>query len=106
MNAIMTAIAAIVGFVLGRRFEKIKIRDTNPQPVNVAECNEVINDCEPIEIGQLYEHKSYNCDPFERFKHPVRVIDIKEGYVLYRYEFGRISNSIQESSFRESFIKL
>lgn len=103
---IMTAIAAIVGFVLGRRSERIKTKNRNPHPVYIAGCDEIKNDCGPIEIGQLYELKQYNDDPFERGKHPVRVMDIKEGYVLYRYEHGHISNSTQESSFRESFIKL
>ena len=106
INMIITTAVAIICFVLGRRFERIKMKNIRPHPVYIAGCDEIKNDCGPIEIGQLYELTQYNDDPFERGKHPVRVIDIREGYVLYRYEHGRISNSTQESSFRETFIKL
>lgn len=36
--------------------------------------------------GQRYEHKNYFEDPFERGKHVIKILDIKEGYVLYEYE--------------------
>lgn len=40
-----------------------------------------------IKVGQRYEHKNYFFeDPFERGKHVIKILDIKEGYVLYEYE--------------------
>lgn len=39
-----------------------------------------------IKVGQRYEHKSYFEDPFERGKHVIKILDIKEGYALYEYE--------------------
>lgn len=39
-----------------------------------------------IKVGQRYEHKSYFKDPFERGKHVIKILDIKEGYALYEYE--------------------
>lgn len=39
-----------------------------------------------IKVGQRYEHKNYFEDPFERGKHVIKILDIKEGYVLYEYE--------------------
>lgn len=40
-----------------------------------------------IKVGQRYEHKSYFEDPFERGKHVIKILDIKEGYALYEYEY-------------------
>lgn len=37
-------------------------------------------------LGQRYEHKNYFEDPFERGKHVIKILDIKEGYALYEYE--------------------
>ena len=39
-----------------------------------------------IKVGQRYEHKSYFEDPFERGKHVIKILDVKEGYALYEYE--------------------
>lgn len=39
-----------------------------------------------IKVGQRYEHKNYFEDPFERGKHVIKILDIKEGYALYEYE--------------------
>ncbi len=39
-----------------------------------------------IEVGQRYESRTYFMDPFERGKHVIKILDIKEGYVLYEYE--------------------
>lgn len=39
-----------------------------------------------IKVGQRYEYKSYFEDPFERGKHVIKILDIKEGYALYEYE--------------------
>ena len=39
-----------------------------------------------IKVGQRYEYKGYFMDPFERGKHVIKILDIKEGYVLYEYE--------------------
>ena len=106
IHMVITTVVAIASFVLGRRFERMKIKNTNPHPVYIAGCDEVKNDCGPVEIGQLYEHKSYNNDPFERLKHPVRVIDIKEGYVRYKYVYGSIVSSMKESLFRENYVEI
>jgi hypothetical protein len=38
-----------------------------------------------IKVGQRYEHKGYFMDPFERGKHIIKILDIKEGYALYEY---------------------
>lgn len=39
-----------------------------------------------IKVGQRYEYKGYFTDPFERGKHVIKILDIKEGYALYEYE--------------------
>lgn len=39
-----------------------------------------------IKVGQRYEYKGYVMDPFERGKHIIKILDIKEGYALYEYE--------------------
>ena len=39
-----------------------------------------------IKVGQRYEYKGYFMDPFERGKHVIKILDIKEGYALYEYE--------------------
>ena len=39
-----------------------------------------------IKVSQRYEHKNYFEDPFERGKHVIKILDIKEGYALYEYE--------------------
>jgi len=39
-----------------------------------------------IKVGQRYEHKCYFENPFERGKHVIKILDIKEGYALYEYE--------------------
>lgn len=41
-----------------------------------------------IKVGQRYESRTYFMDPFERGKHIVRILDIEEGYALYKYENG------------------
>lgn len=38
-----------------------------------------------IKVGQRYEYKGYFMDPFERSKHIIKILDIKEGYALYEY---------------------
>lgn len=38
-----------------------------------------------IKVGQRYEYKGYFMDPFERGKHVIKILDIKEGYALYEY---------------------
>lgn len=38
-----------------------------------------------IKVGQRYEYKGYLMDPFERGKHIIKILDIKEGYALYEY---------------------
>ena len=39
-----------------------------------------------IKVGQRYEHKNYFEDPFERGKHVIKILEIKEGFALYEYE--------------------
>ena len=39
-----------------------------------------------IKVGQRYEYEGYFMDPFERGKHVIKILDIKEGYALYEYE--------------------
>lgn len=39
-----------------------------------------------IKVGQRYEHKGYFMDPFERGKHVIKILEIKEGFALYEYE--------------------
>lgn len=39
-----------------------------------------------IKVGQRYEYKDYFMNPFERGKHVIKILDIKEGYALYEYE--------------------
>lgn len=39
-----------------------------------------------IKVGQKYEYEGYFMDPFERGKHVIKILEIKEGYVLYEYE--------------------
>lgn len=41
-----------------------------------------------IKVGQRYESRTYFMNPFERGKLIVRILDIKEGYALYKYENG------------------
>lgn len=51
-----------------------------------------------IKVGQRYEHKNYFEDPFERGKHVIKILDIKEGYALYEYEeklYIRSSESLE-----------
>lgn len=39
-----------------------------------------------IKVGQRYEYKGYFMDPFERGKHMIKILEIKEGFALYEYE--------------------
>lgn len=41
-----------------------------------------------IKVGQRYESRTYFMNPFERRKYIVRILDIEEGYALYKYENG------------------
>lgn len=52
-----------------------------------------------IKVGQRYEYESYFENPFERGKHVIKILDIKEGYVLYEYEeklYIRSSTSLED----------
>lgn len=52
-----------------------------------------------IKVGQRYEYKGYFMDPFERGKHVIKILDIKEGYAMYVYEGGlymRSSMSLED----------
>lgn len=39
-----------------------------------------------IKVGQRYEYKGYFMDPFEKGKHVIKILEIKEGFALYEYE--------------------
>lgn len=39
-----------------------------------------------IKVGQRYEYEGYFMDPFERGKHVIKILDMKEGFALYEYE--------------------
>jgi len=39
-----------------------------------------------IKVGQRYEYEGYFMDPFERGKHVIKILEIKEGFALYEYE--------------------
>lgn len=39
-----------------------------------------------IKVGQRYEYKGYFMDPFERGKHVIKILEIKEGFALYEYK--------------------
>lgn len=39
-----------------------------------------------IKVGQRYEYEGYFMDPFERGKHVIKILGIKEGFTLYEYE--------------------
>ena len=52
-----------------------------------------------IKVGQRYEYKGYFMDPFERGKHVIKILDIKEGYAMYVYEgelYMRFSMSLED----------
>lgn len=52
-----------------------------------------------IKVGQRYEYEGYFMDPFERGKHVIKILDIKEGYALYEYEeklYIRSSESLED----------
>lgn len=52
-----------------------------------------------IKVGQRYEYKGYFMDPFERGKHVIKILDIKEGYAMYVYEgklYMRSSMSLED----------
>lgn len=38
-----------------------------------------------IKVGQRYESRTYFMDPFERGKHVIKILEIKEGFALYEY---------------------
>lgn len=39
-----------------------------------------------IKVGQRYEYEGYFMDPFERGKHVIKILDMKEGFALHEYE--------------------
>lgn len=61
--------------------------------------NKMKKKTDKIKVGQRYEHKGYFEDPFERGKHVIKILDIKEGYALYEYEeklYIRSSESLED----------
>lgn len=43
-----------------------------------------------IKVGQRYEYEGYFMDPFERGKHVIKILGIKEGFALYEYEKAQV----------------
>lgn len=39
-----------------------------------------------IKVGQRYESRNFFMDPYERGKHVIKILEIKEGFALYEYE--------------------
>lgn len=39
-----------------------------------------------IKVDQRYEYEGYFMDSFERGKHVIKILEIKEGFALYEYE--------------------
>lgn len=58
---------------------------------------------ESIKIGQVYELKMYADDPFERGKHTITIIDIREGYALYKTN-GKYTSSDDLESIARRYV--
>lgn len=52
-----------------------------------------------IKVGQRYESRTFFMDPYERGKHIVRILDINDGYALYKYESG--SNTLYSTELED-----
>lgn len=52
-----------------------------------------------IKVGQRYESRAFFMDPYERGKHIVRILDINNGYALYKYESG--SNTLYSTELED-----
>lgn len=52
-----------------------------------------------IKVGQRYESRNFFMDPYERGKHIVRILDINNGYALYKYESG--SNTLYSTELED-----
>lgn len=52
-----------------------------------------------IKVGQRYESRTFFMNPYERGKHIVRILDINDGYALYKYESG--SNTLYSTELED-----
>lgn len=52
-----------------------------------------------IKVGQRYESKAFFMNPYERGKRIVRILDINNGYALYKYESG--SNTLYSTELED-----
>lgn len=73
-------IAGAAVFLLSYLFVTILIKISR-----VIDRYEMKKKTDKIKVGQRYEYKGYFMDPFERGKHIIKILDIKEGYALYEY---------------------
>lgn len=56
-----------------------------------------------IKVGQVYELKVYADDPFERGKHAITILDIREGYALYKFD-GKYTSSDDLESIARRYV--
>lgn len=75
-----TLIAGAAVFLLSYLFVTILIKISR-----VIDRYKMKKKTDKIKVGQRYEYKGYFMDPFERGKHIIKILDIKEGYALYEY---------------------
>lgn len=73
-------IAGAAVFLLSYLFVTILIKISR-----VIDRDKMKKKTDKIKVGQRYEYKGYFMDPFERGKHIIKILDIKEGYALYEY---------------------
>lgn len=73
-------IAGAAVFLLSYLFVTILIKISR-----VIDRHKMKKKTDKIKVGQRYEYKGYFMDPFERGKHIIKILDIKEGYALYEY---------------------
>lgn len=74
-------IAGVAVFLLSYLFVTILIKISR-----VIDRYKMKKKTDKIKVGQRYEYKGYFMDPFERGKHVIKILDIKEGFALYEYE--------------------
>lgn len=70
------------------------------------ELNEKLNikkKIKSIKVGQIYELKVYMDDPFERGKHAITILDIREGYALYKFD-GKYTSSDDLKSIARRYV--
>lgn len=86
-------------FELQEKLEDIWFNYLKGVPGRAVDRYKMKKKTDKIKVGQRYEHKNYFENPFERGKHVIKILDIKEGYVLYEYEeksYIRSSASLED----------